>query len=130
MKEMKIIKLISSKVHRRSLSSSSSSSLIPWSKGLESSAKREFGEKIDNQVVDIYGGRDSLYPLPHVLTGYQVESLRKLQEAIYFTLSAIITNFSRDSRIYETYGFEPKIRSLLSLYDSSSIPYRNVGSYR
>ena len=87
-------------------------------------------EKLDRdhrKLVDVYG-RGSMYALPHVLTGYQVDALRRLQEALYFALTAIVANYSRDSRIQSTYEFEPKIKSLLNLYDG--LPYRNIGSYR
>lgn len=104
--------------------------LIAWSNEVESRARHEMEEKLDREhrkLVDIYG-RGSMYALPHVLTGYQVDALRRLQEALYFALTAIVANYPRDSRIQSTYEFEPKIKSLLNLYDG--FPYRNVGSYR
>lgn len=104
--------------------------LIAWSNEVESRARHEMEEKLDRdhrKLVDVYG-RGSMYALPHVLTGYQVDALRRLQEALYFALTAIVANYSRDSRIQSTYEFEPKIKSLLNLYDG--LPYRNIGSYR
>lgn len=73
-------------------------------------------------------GKNGTNPYPFIISQRELSEQRKIQEAVYFTMKSIVTNYNFDSRIRETYDFSDQVKEIIKLCDDK--PYDYVGSYR
>ena len=95
-------------------------------KSLKNSVSNYLNEKKSSLYSEIVGN-NSVNPYPMVVSQQELNEYRRIQEAIYFSIKCIVTNYDSDSRIRETYNFPDEVKDLLKLCDDQSY---NVGSYR
>jgi hypothetical protein len=94
-------------------------------------AQQELNAYLRDKIVkygDIWPLASSLNPLPIVVTREHLAEFEQIQRSLYFAIKAIVSNYSRDSRIRDIFKFSAKTRAILDLYRDKS--NGQVGSYR
>lgn len=92
-------------------------------------AEEKFASQLRKQVsthVDIFN--ESVNPLPIVLKRHHLNELHRIQEAVFFAIKTIVSNYHRDERIQSMYKFSRRVEHILKLHEGK--PYTNIGAYR
>ena len=80
--------------------------------------------KIFSEIV----GANRTNPYPFIVTKKQIDDYQRIQEALYYSIKTIVTNYQRDYRIQEVYKFSSEIKEILDLCNEK--PYKHIGAYR
>ena len=67
-------------------------------------------------------------PLPILVSESQLKEFKDIQEALFYSIQAIVSNFFNDQRISDVFNFPEKVMKVLELYRDKT--YDRVGSFR
>ena len=67
-------------------------------------------------------------PLPILVSKSQLEEYNKIQEALYYSIQTIVSNYFNDKRIQEVFNFSKNVQQILEFYRNKS--FDEVGSFR
>ena len=91
--------------------------------------KKEFCKRLEeNSPKYFYMNKQSLNPLPMIISKSQINEYKNIQEALSCAIQVIVLNYFKDAKIQSALNLDEDVRTILELYRDKS--FYKIGSYR